>query len=110
MNLDQLNDTRVAKALSKLASTDERQAELSHDLKYTEEKIKQATAHAFLLATGTVAEREAKAQIDEKRNEAYLEWLEAYKALKILDNERNQEIRITELFQTLSANRRKGSL
>jgi hypothetical protein len=33
-----------------------------------------------------------------------------FKQFKILDNKRQHEIRIIEIFQTLSANRRKGML
>lgn len=109
-DLDNLNDDRVEKALILLSSTDEEHAELSGQVKYLEEALKQAKAHSFLEAEGTVAEREAKAIASPKYNDALLDWIEAFKAFKTLDNKRQHEIRITEIFQTLSANRRKGQI
>ena len=110
MNLEQLNDDRVEKALIYLANTDEEHGYLGAKVKETEEGIKQAKAHAFLIAEGTVAEREAKAVASLKYANAKEEWVEAYKQFKVLDNKRNSEIRITELWQTLSSNRRKGMI
>ena len=110
MNLEQLNENRVEEALIKLSSTDRSHAALGGQVKYLEEAIKQAKSHSFLLAEGTVAEREAKAIASLKFGNAVELWVEAYKEFKILDNKRNTEIRITELWQTLSSNRRKGSI
>lgn len=110
MNLEQLNDDRVEKALVYLASTDEDHAGLGSEVKRLEEGVKQAKAHSFLVAEGTVAEREAKAVASLKYANAIELWTEAYRDFKILDNKRNTEIRITELWQTLSSNRRKGTI
>jgi tRNA nucleotidyltransferase/poly(A) polymerase len=110
MKLEKLDETRVEKALITLSDTDEEHAQLSGEVKRCEEAIKQAKAHAFLLASGTVAEREAQAIDSPGYKNAVAEWVENYKQFKILDNKRQHEIRITEIWQTLSANRRKGSL
>jgi len=110
MNLEQLNDDRVEKALIYLSSTDEEHAALGSEVKRLEEAIKQAKAHSFLVAEGTVAERDAKALASLKYANAVELWTEAYKEFKILDNKRSTEIRITELWQTLSSNRRKGTI
>ena len=59
--LENLNDSRVEKALIYLSRTDQEHAELSGEVKRCEEAIKQAKAHAFLLSSGTVAERDAQA-------------------------------------------------
>ena len=109
-DLDHLNDNRVEKALIFLSSTDEQHAELSGEVKRLEEGLKMARSHAFLLSEGTVAEREAKALDSHKYREAVEEWVEGLKQFKALDNKRQHEIRITEIWQTLSANRRKGSI
>ena len=93
-----------------LIATGQEHAELSGEVKRCEEAIKQAKAHAFLLSSGTVAERDAQAIDSPNYKSAVAEWIEKYKRFKILDNERQHEIRITEIWQTLSANRRKGSL
>lgn len=110
MNLENLNDDRVEKALIYLSNTDEDHAMLGAKVKEAEEAIKQAKAHSFLIAEGTVAEREAKAIASLKYANATEVWVEAYKDFKILDNKRNSEIRITELWQTLSSNKRKGMI
>ena len=110
MNLEKLDETRVEKALITLSDTDEEHAQLSGEVKRCEEAIKQAKAHAFLLSSGTVAERDAQAVDSPSYKNAVDEWVENYKKFKILDNKRQHEIRITEIWQTLSANRRKGSL
>ena len=67
-------------------------------------------SHAFLLSRGTVAEREAQAIDSPSYKNAVEEWVDKYKDFKILDNKRTHEIRITEIWQTLSANRRKGTI
>lgn len=110
MSLEQLNDNRVEKALIFLSSTDEEHAELSGEVKRLEERVKQAKSHAFLLSSGTVAERDAQAIDSPTYKNAVDEWIEAYKKFKTIENQRLHEIRISEIWQTLSANRRKGSL
>ena len=109
-DLEHLNDSRVEKALIYLSSTDEEHAMLSGEVKHLEEGIKQAKSHAFLLSDGTVAEREAKALDSVSYKEAVNRWISAYQKFKIIENKRLHEIRITEIWQTLSANRRKGSI
>lgn len=110
MNLEQLNENRVEEALKFLSSTDEEHAILSGEVKRLEEGLKQARSHEYLLSDGTVAERESKAIASLKYANAVNEWIEALKEFKILDNKRQHEIRITEVWQTLSANRRKGNI
>jgi hypothetical protein len=110
MNLENLNENRVEIALKMLSSTDEDHANLSGQVKYLEEAIKQAKAHVFLQSEGTVAERQEKAIASDSYDIAVKAWIEAYKQFKILDNERNTHARLLDMFQTLSANRRKGML
>lgn len=110
MNLEQLNENRVESALKFLSSTDEEHAILGGEVKKLEEGLKMAKAHSFLMSDGTVANKEAEALTSPKYRSALDEWIEAYKAFKILDNKRQHEIRIIEVFQTLSANRRKGTM
>ena len=110
MNLENLNENRVEIALKMLSSTDEDHAMLSGQVKYLEEAIKQAKAHVFLQSDGTVAERQEKAIASVLYDDAVKLYIEAYTEFKILDNERNTTARILDMFQTLSANRRKGML
>lgn len=110
MNLEQLTENRVEEALIKLSSTDESHAAWAGQVKYLEEGLKQAKSHAFLLAEGTVAEREAKALSSDKYAQAVLAWTEALKAFKKIDNERNHEMRVIDIWRTLSSNRRQGNV
>jgi hypothetical protein len=63
-----------------------------------------------LLAEGTVAEREAKALASDKYAEAVVQWTNALKSFKKIDNERNHEMRIIDIWRTLSSNRRQGNM
>jgi hypothetical protein len=110
MNLEQLNENRIEQALTKLANSDDDHAEWGGQVKFLEEGLKQAKAHSFLLAEGTVAEREAKAVASLKYANAVLAWIEALKQFKKIDNERNHEIRIIDIWRTLSSNRRQGNV
>jgi len=110
MNLDQLNENRIEEALIKLQSTDDDHAVWAGQVKYLEEGIKQAQAHAFLLAEGTVAERDAKAKASLKYAEAVDAHLKAFVQFKKLDNKRNHEVRVIDIWRTLSSNRRQGNM
>jgi len=110
MNLEQLNENRVEQALTLLATSDEQHAAWSGQVKYLEEGLKQAKAHSFLLAEGTVAEREAKAIASVKYAEAIDAYTKAYVQFKNIDNKRNHEIRIIDIWRTLSSNRRQGNI
>ena len=110
MNLEQLNENRIEEALIRLSSTDKSHAELEGQVKYLLEGIKQAKAHSFLLAEGTVAERNAKAETSPKTVDAVNAHLSAFVAFTTLDNERSHEIRIIDIWRTLSSNRRQGQI
>jgi hypothetical protein len=110
MNLDKLDENRVEMALMRLAETNELHAELGGQMDYLSEAIKQAKAHSFLLAEGTVAEREAKAVASLKFDEALKAWLDAKVEFKKIDNERQHEQRIIDIWRTLSSNRRQGAI
>jgi len=110
MNLEQLTENRVEEALIKLSDSDENHAAWAGQVKYLEEGLKQAKAHSFLLAEGTVAEREAKAVASQSYSNAVFAWTEALKHFKKIDNERNHEMRVIDIWRTLSSNRRQGNV
>lgn len=110
VSLDKLDESRVEQALIVLSQTDQQHAELGGELKRSEMALKQVKAKIFLLSTGTVAEREAKAEASDEYAKAVDEWVKNYKEFHLLNNERQHEIRVSEIWQTLSANRRKGAL
>ena len=110
MNLEQLTENRVEEALIKLSSTDKLHSELEGQVKYLTEGIKQAKAHSFLLSEGGVSEREQKAIASDKYAQALNAHLEAYVQFKKIDNERQHEQRIIDIWRTLSSNRRQGAI
>ena len=110
MNLDKLDENRVELALTRLADTNELHAALGGQTDYLDKGIKQAEAHAFLLAEGTVAERNAKAVASQQYKDALDAWLDARIQFKKIDNERQHEQRVIDIWRTLSSNRRQGSI
>ena len=110
MNLDKLDENRIELALTRLADTNELHAALGGQMDYLDFGIKQAEAHAFLLAEGTVAERTAVAKASQQVKDALDAWLQAKVQFKKIDNERQHEQRVIEIWRTLSSNRRQGAI
>jgi F0F1-type ATP synthase delta subunit len=110
MDFNNLNEDDISEAFNNLADTDIRHGKLYSHLEYLKEAMKQAKAHEFLKSEGTVAERQEKAIASVSYDIAVRNWIQALEEYKILDNERNSQARIFDMFQTLSANRRKGML
>ena len=110
MDFNNLDEDSISEAYQMLSNTDRKHGELYSHLEYLKEAMKQTKAHVFLQSEGTVAERQEKAIASVLYDDAVKLWIEALKEYKILDNERNSQARIFDMFQTLSANRRKGML
>ena len=110
MDFRNLDEDSISEAYQMLSETDRKHGQLSGHVEYLKEGMKQAKAHVFLQSEGTVAERQEKALDSVLYDDALKAWIEEYKKFKILDNKRQHEVRIIEIFQTLSANRRKGML
>ena len=102
-----INEERLEKAMVYLAHTDEPAANSKALCKKLEKMDRIIRGEAFLRATGTVAEREAKAVTSEQYREhvAYAENCWADDAL--LDNKRHTEEVIVEVWRTMSANHRR---
>lgn len=105
-----IDDARLQKALTFLAETDERCAELKSDVERTEHKAKVLKHTAFLHIEGTVAEREAKAMTTDSVQNAYSEHFEAIKRYNAIANKRTTEELIVDVYRTLAANRRAGNV
>ena len=102
-----INEERLEKAITYLAHTDEEAAKAKALCKKLEKIERIIRGEAFLKATGTVAEREAKAVTsqDFRDHVAYAEncWVDA----ELLDNKRHTEEVIIDIWRTMSANLRK---
>jgi hypothetical protein len=110
MDFRNIDEDSISEAYQMLSDTDRKHGKLSSHVEYLKEAMKQAKAHEFLKSDGTVAERQEKAIASISYDIAVRNWIEALEEYKILDNERNSQARILDMFQTLSANRRKGML
>lgn len=104
-----VSDERVEKAMIFLAETDLTAAQAKARAKSLEQFGKTVKAFGFLEATGTVAEREAKALTTDQ----YRDYLEKYEAAIVeaeqLANKRATEAGIREVWRSLQANRRQGA-
>jgi|TARA_R100000687_G_scaffold7254_1_gene6380 hypothetical protein len=102
-----ISEERLEKAITYLAHTDEEAAKAKALCKKLEKIERIIRGEAFLKATGTVAEREAKAVTsqDFRDHVAYAEncWVDA----ELLDNKRHTEEVIIDIWRTMSANLRK---
>ena len=102
-----ITEERLEKAMIYLAHTDEDAAKAKALCKKLEKMERIIRGEAFLRASGTVAEREAKAVTSEQYKEhvAYAEncWVDA----ELLDNKRHTEEVIVDVWRTMSANLRR---
>lgn len=103
-----ISDDRLMKALQYLATTDEEAATLKADVERKEYQLKRSKALSFQLAQGTVADRNAFAEVQsEPSAEAWFKAIEDNEKVKA---KRQTEALIVDVYRTLAANRRAGSL
>lgn len=103
-----INDTRLEKALTKIAQTDELVAQLHADQERAEFRAKAIKDAVFLRSEGSVAERNAIAGTHPEYSaamEIYFKALETHEGLR---NERSREFTICEIWRSLSSARTKG--
>ena len=102
-----ITEERLEQAMIYLAHTDEDAAKAKALCKKLEKMERIIRGEAFLRASGTVAEREAKAVTSEQYKEhvSYAEncWVDA----ELLDNKRHTEEVIVDVWRTMSANLRR---
>ena len=102
-----ISEERLEKAMVYLAHTDEEAAKAKALCKKLEKIERIIRGEAFLRASGTVAEREAKAVTSEQYKEhvSYAEncWVDS----ELLDNKRHTEEVIVDIWRTMSANLRR---
>ncbi len=104
-----ISDERVEKAMHMLADTDIEAAEAKALVKSLEVYGKTVKAFAFLEATGTVAEREAKALNSDRYEEWRTDYDEAVIKSETLANRRQTAAGEREVWRSLQANRRQGA-
>jgi len=98
-------------AIRYLAETDAEEAAARAQVEYWEEKIKETRADAYLNVQGsTVDERKSRAEISQYVKEAKGEYIKALQAQKELYNKRKTCELIIAMWQTKSANSRRGNI
>ena len=104
-----ISDDRAEKALRYLAATDESCAEAKAHQERMECRAKAIRQQVFLIEEGTVAERQAKAEIDHDHQRALEEYFLAMQAYSAIANKRETERIVLDTWRTISANRRSGA-
>jgi|SRR5688572_1661313 len=103
-----ISDERAEKALTYLAETDLKAAELKADVERCEYKLKAMKAAVFKHSSGTVAERQAEAETDSRVEFEWKDHVEAIKAYSAVHNKRQTEALVIEVWRSVQANRRHG--
>jgi hypothetical protein len=105
-----ISESEMHEALMFIAGSDEDHATAFADAERAEERAKQIKAAQFLLQAGTVAERDAKALTSEEYKLAQEEHWAAVAEFRRLDNMRRTCDLKIRAWQTVSSNRRQGTV
>lgn len=105
-----INEERLQKALTYLATTDEPAADLRADAERAEFKAKAIKDAVFLAKAGTVAERQALAGASGEYCSAMDEYFDALKASDAMRNKRSTESIVVDCWRSLNSGRNKGNI
>tara|TARA_R100001530_G_scaffold66510_1_gene47568 strand:+ start:747 stop:1073 length:327 start_codon:yes stop_codon:yes gene_type:complete len=107
-----ITEERLEKALTYLSDTDEQSAEASANVKYLDRLLKRKKA-LFITSDKNLKSISAKEQgfyASEIYENAINEQFNAEVKASTLENKRDKEILVIDLFRTLEASRRKGNI
>lgn len=105
-----ISDERLQKSLKYLAETDEPCAKAKSLLVGLDHQLKTIKAVSFTTASGTMAEKEAKAYASQSYREHVAKIEQATYDYEILRNKRLTEELVVECWRSINANRRKGNV
>lgn len=105
-----ISETRLEKALSYLATTDESAAALRADVERAEFKAKAVRDSMFLCSAGTVAERTALAGASKEYEAAMNAYFDALKESDSIRNKRTTEAIVIDAWRSLNSGRNKGQI
>ncbi len=105
-----IDERRLEKAMTYLAQSDEKAAELKAEVDRSEYKAKTTKATVFLHLEGTVAEREAGAMTANETKDAYRAHFQAIRDYQAVANKRELERLVVEVWRSENANRRVGNI
>jgi hypothetical protein len=101
---------RVEKSLAYLATTDADVAEAEGEMLRAEYRCDLIKDRIFLTATGTVAERQAKAGSANELAEAQENYIQALITVKKLKAKRQTEDQVIQVWRSQESSRRQGSI
>lgn len=104
-----ITEDRKMRALVYLAETDEECAELEGETLRRERLLEMIKSKIFLGKTGSVAERNAMAEVDPETSRAHEEWVQALVRFKSMKAKRASEALIIEVWRSENANRRQAA-
>jgi len=104
-----ISDERAEKALRYLVDTDEAAAAAKAEMERAEFAYKRTREAVFTHAQGTVAERQAAAMQHTTTLESHERYVMAISLYNKVNNKRDTERIVLDMFRTLSANKRMGA-
>lgn len=104
-----ISDERAEKALRYLVDTDEAAAAAKAEMERAEFAYKRTREAVFTHAQGTVAERQATAMQHATTLESHERYVMSISLYNKVNNKRDTERIVLDMFRTLSANKRMGA-
>lgn len=105
-----IDDKQMEAALTYLAQTDSLYAEAKMARERSEILRKRVRARIFLTEDGSVAERNAKAEVHEEVSQADGDYVTAIGAFETYAAKRQRAELTIECWRSISANKRKGNI
>ncbi len=105
-----ISEDRAEKALRFLVDTDERCAMAKGEVERAEFAYKRIRESVFTHADGTVAERQATAAQHPKTVDAHEDYIKALQMYAYIANKRDTEKIVLDVYRTISANKRMGTV
>lgn len=103
-----ITDSRCEKAIIYLAETDDEAASAKVEAQRLEDEIKAIEAAVFLRVEGSVEQRKALARLHDDTKKARNDYFTELLKFERLYNRRKTEERVTELWRSVTSNRRHG--
>ena len=105
-----IDETRLHKALTYLATTDEPCAEAKAEMERAEFRAKAVKDAMFKRLDGSVADRQAAAGSSQEYDAAMEQYFDALKQYEAMRNKRSTEAIVVETWRSLNAARRQGNV
>lgn len=105
-----VSEQRLEQALTRLAQSDEPHADAKMEMLRSEYAAEAVRDSVYLVSDGTIEDRKAIARQSGEYKEAMLRYFDAVRKFTALNNKRQHEVMIVDVFRTLEASRRVGNV